>query len=182
MNNSRSTKDYSVDDWLYIPGYYCEHREVLGTVGSSPLIVIGVNPSTAEPNHLDQTLKSVERISKANGFDSFIMLNLYPQRATNPNDMNLVCNEEYRKLNVKEFEKIIKEISNPVVWCAWGTLIEKRDYLKECLNDLVKIGNRFSATWMCAGSVSKKGHPHHPLYLKKDEKLKPFNIEKYQNA
>ena len=32
-------------------------------------------------------MKSVERLAAANGFDSWIMFNVYPQRATDPNDM-----------------------------------------------------------------------------------------------
>lgn len=176
---NRNAKDFLEGKWIYVPNHYCEHREVLGITGSQPLVVIGVNPSTAEPNHLDPTLKSVERIAKTNGYDAFLMFNLYPQRATNPNDMDATCNEKYRKLNAAVFEKILREISNPVVWCAWGTLIEKRDYLKECLKDFVSVGKKFEATWKCAGPISIKGHPHHPLYLKSSETLRLFQINEY---
>lgn len=183
MNYSKKNQEekaYSKDDWIYVPDYYCEHREVLGTIGSNPLIVIGVNPSTAEPNNLDPTLKSVERIATSNGYDSFMMFNLYPQRATNPNDMDLTCNAVYRDLNNATFENYIKGIQHPIVWCSWGNLIDKRYYLKECLNDLVKIGNRYNVTWMCAGPISKRGNPHHPLYLKSNEQLQPFDMEAYE--
>ena len=61
------------------------YRYVLGRVGRRPLVCIGINPSTAQPGALDPTLKSVERLANANGFDSWIMFNVYPQRATNPN-------------------------------------------------------------------------------------------------
>ena len=37
----------------------------------------------------------------------------------------------------------------------------------------------FAARRFCAGPISKKGHPHHPLYLRKDEKLKLFDAEEY---
>ena len=68
------------------------------------------------------------------------------------------------------------------MWAAWGTIIEKRPYLRDCVWDLVKIGQELGAGWYCAGAISKKGHPHHPLYLRKDEKLKPFDIEAYLNT
>ncbi|WP_139133547.1 DUF1643 domain-containing protein [Anaerobium acetethylicum] len=45
-------------------------RYVLGTVGLTPLICVGVNPSIAELGMLDNTLKSVVRISKAKGANS----------------------------------------------------------------------------------------------------------------
>ena len=41
------------------------------------------------------------------------------------------------------------------------------------------LGQEYGAKWYCAGASTKKGHPHHPLYLKKDEKLKPFDISAY---
>jgi len=45
-----------------------------------------INPNTAEPKHLDNTMKSVDRLAKTNGFDSWIMMNVYPEPHTNPND------------------------------------------------------------------------------------------------
>lgn len=80
-------KEYDYSKWLYVPCEYSEYRYILGTRGQKPLICIGINPSTAAPDNLDNTLKSVQRIASCNGFDSFIMFNLYPQRATNPDDM-----------------------------------------------------------------------------------------------
>ena len=80
--------DYDKCRWLYVPCHYSEYRYILGTKGKRPLICIGINPSTAKPDDLDNTLKSVERIAAGNGFDSFIMFNVYPQRATDPDDMD----------------------------------------------------------------------------------------------
>ena len=73
---------YDRKKWIYVPDTYEEYRYLLGTVGTKPLVCIGINPSTAHPDHLDNTLKSVERIAHANGYDSFIMVNVYAQRAT----------------------------------------------------------------------------------------------------
>ena len=67
----------------------------------------------------------------------------------------------------------------PTVWAAGGTIIEKRDYLSQCLLDMTAIGQEYGATWVCAGKCSKKGHPHHPLYLRKDEVVRPFDVESY---
>ena len=79
---------YADADWLYVPSFYTEYRYILGTRGENPLICIGINPSTAQPGDLDNTLKSVERIAKNNGYDSFIMFNVYAQRATDPYAMD----------------------------------------------------------------------------------------------
>ena len=86
-SSNTPSADYDIQKWLYAPNFYSEYRYILGTRGRHPLICIGINPSTAEPDHLDNTLKSVERIAHGNGFDSFIMFNVYAQRATKPDDM-----------------------------------------------------------------------------------------------
>ena len=47
------------------------------------------------------------------------------------------------------------------------------------IRDMLDIGRKYGAQWYCAGAITKKGHPHHPLYLRKDEKLRPFDVEHY---
>ena len=176
------SESYNIEKWIYAPNFYSEYRYILGTRGKKPLICIGINPSTAEPDNLDNTLKSVERIALGNGFDSFIMFNVYAQRATDPNAMEKTCNLRLHKENLEAFRYVLSISQEPAVWAAWGAIIEKRDYLADCVRDMVTVGQTFGADWYCAGAITKKGHPHHPLYLRKDEKLKPFDIEGYLNG
>ena len=173
------SKDYDIEKWLYAPNFYSEYRYILGTRGKNPLICIGINPSTAEPDNLDNTLKSVERIAHGNGFDSFIMFNVYAQRATDPDAMEKTCNLMLHQENLKAFRHVLSLSEHPTVWAAWGAIIEKRDYLADCVRDMVVAGQSYGASWYCAGAVTKKGHPHHPLYLRKDERIKPFDVESY---
>jgi hypothetical protein len=171
--------EYDISKWLYAPNFYSEYRYILGTRGKNPLICIGINPSTAEPDNLDNTLKSVERIALGNGFDSFIMFNVYAQRATSPDDMEKVYNPLLHRENLEAFRYVLSISERCAVWAAWGAIIEKRKYLPDCVRDMVKAGEEFGASWYCAGAITKKGHPHHPLYLRKDEKLKPFDVSTY---
>ena len=173
---------YDSEKWLYVPDFYTEYRYILGTRGKFPLICIGINPSTAAPDDLDNTLKSVSRIAAHNGYDSWIMFNVYAERATNPDDMDTSCNERLHRENMRAFEYILSHVEKPhrpAVWAAWGTIIEKREYLRDCVLDMVRIGKNYGAGWLCAGKCSVKGHPHHPLYLKKDEEVRPFDINAY---
>ena len=174
--------EYDISKWIYAPNFYSEYRYILGTRGQNPLICIGINPSTARPDDLDNTLKSVERIALGNGFDSFIMFNVYAQRATDPDAMEKDYNPTLHKENLEAFRYVLSISEKPAVWAAWGTIIEKRDYLPRCVRDMVTAGQEFGASLYCAGKVSKKGHPHHPLYLRKDEKLKDFDITAYLNT
>ena len=173
---------YDAEKWLYVPDFYTEYRYILGTRGQNPLICIGVNPSTAAPDDLDNTLKSVSRIAAGNGFDSWIMFNVYAQRATRPDDMDAVRNETLHRENMRAFAYVLSQVGKglrPAVWAAWGAVIEKRPYLPDCVRDMVELGERYGAEWLCAGKRSVKGHPHHPLYLRKDEKTAAFDVKEY---
>ena len=178
---NRPSPDYDVSRWLYVPNFYSEYRYILGTRGEKPLICIGINPSTAAPDDLDNTLKSVERVALHNGYDSFIMFNVYAQRATNPDDMELTYNPALHRENMQAFDYALSldRSGAPAVLAAWGTIIEKRDYLPGCVRDMIRIGEARNAVWYSAGKRSKKGHPHHPLYLRKDSVLEPFDVSGY---
>lgn len=175
------TCTYDRKKWIYVPDFYSEYRYILGTIGKAPLICVGINPSTAEPDNLDNTLKSAQRIALANGYDSFIMFNVYAQRATNPDHMEQELNADMHRENMKAFEYILKMSEGaPSVWAAWGAIIEKRAYLTDCVMDMIHIGERCGAKWYTAGARSKKrGHPHHPLYLKSDSPLDAFDAAEY---
>ena len=179
LRSAAESTEYDVEKWLYAPNFYSEYRYILGTRGKNPLICVGINPSTAKPDDLDNTLKSVQRIAAGNGFDSFLMFNVYAQRATRPDDMERQCNLRLHEENMKAFRYLLSISEKPAVWAAWGAIIEKRRYLPECVADMLAISREYDARWFCAGPISKKGHPHHPLYLRKDEKLKLFDAEEY---
>jgi len=174
---------YDVRRWLYVPNDYAEYRYILGTRGEKPLICVGINPSTAAPDALDNTLKSVERVARFNGYDSFLMFNVYAQRATRPDDMERRCNAALHRQNMRAFDYALSlsAAGSPAVWAAWGAIIEKRDYLPACVRDMIAVGAARGAAWYCAGARTKRGHPHHPLYLRRDSVLEPFDVTDYLN-
>ena len=112
--------DYDSARWLYVPNTYSEYRYILGTRGSRPLICVGINPSTAAPDALDPTLQSAQRIALANGYDSFLMFNVYAQRATRPDDMEPALNPRLHAENRKAFRYLLSLSDRPAVWAAWG--------------------------------------------------------------
>ena len=173
-------RNYDVNKWLYVPSFYDEYRYVLGTRGKHPVLCVGINPSTARPDDLDPTLKSAQRIAHANGYDSFLMFNVYAQRATRPDDMERARNDWLHGENMKAFRYLLSlSGEHPAVWAAWGSIIEKRLYLLDCVRDMLDISRAYGAVWYHAGPLSAKGHPHHPLYLRSDTPLVPFDTETY---
>lgn len=181
--SSQPQDAYDVSKWLYVPPLYDEYRYILGTKGKSPLICVGINPSTAAPDDLDPTLQSAQRIALYNGYDSFLMFNVYAQRATRPDDMERTLNPWMHGENMKAFEYLLSlGGTQPAVWAAWGAIIEKRGYLYDCVREMLRIGERYNAIWYHAGPVSKAGHPHHPLYLKSTTLLEPFDTTAYLSS
>ena len=169
-------------NWIYEHNDNNTARFVLGTVGENPLICFGINPSIAEPDNLDPTLKRVQKYANRNHFDSFIMLNIYPQRATIPNDIHFEIDNDLHKQNIVHITQIL-EHKHLTLWAAWGGNISTRAYLMQCLADIVEIADKNECHWASTGETFY-GDPYHPLARIKGLKLystalKTFDISKY---
>lgn len=152
-------------------------RYVLGCTGKNNLIVIGINPSTATNEKNDPTISRVNSYLKKYNFDGFKMLNLYPLRATNPNDLPLDFDLDIHTKNLMEI-KCALENSNAIL-CAWGNLIFKRAYLKKCFADISKLIIQSKIPTYCLGKT-KSGNPLHPLArITVPNKMEIFDINKY---
>lgn len=163
--------------WIYDTDPSNLYRFSLGCSGRKPLVCFGVNPSTATPEKLDPTIKSVKRIASFYGYDGWIMFNLYPQRSTNPDNLDLEADKVACEKNLEMIKLILRKYEVNEIWAAWGTLISKRSYLVDCLYEIYsEIGDY---NWITFGETSKKGHPHHPLYLKTNSEKKEFDILSY---
>lgn len=155
-------------------------RYSLGQEGDNPLICFGINPSTAVPGNLDPTVASVARYAVEQGYDGWLMFNLYPQRATNPDNMHKNFQKVIHDKNVKAIADQVSQLpSGADIWCAWGTLIEKRTYLSRCLKDIYEVLTDTQCRYFTRGNISKAGHPHHPLYLRKSSPMDEFEVEEY---
>ena len=157
-------------------------RYVLGKRGKNSIIFFGINPSTAKIDNKgnivkDQTIKRIENITKLNGYDSWIMLNIYPQRTKNPNDLDIILNENMHKQNLKLIKLYTKKESKIVA--SWGCNIKKRKYLTEILKEIIKTTNLKNNIWFCNG-FTENDDPKHPSRISKtEEKLIEFKINEY---
>ena len=171
------------NNWIYINDHDNSSRYVLGEKGESPLIIFGINPSVAEPAYLgksDPTINKIKMLVNKLEGDGWIMLNVYPQRSTNPNEMDLKMNKGIHQKNLLEIENVFIEYPNSKLIAAWGNLITKRSYLVECLRDIYEISLKYNKEWLCF-KRNKTGHPKHPLYMKQAKiQLLSYDIkEKY---
>lgn len=164
--------------WVYIKNQDDSIRYVLGRKGKKTLFCFGINPSTATPDKLDPTLKKVDSISKHNGYDSFIMFNVYPKRDTVFEKLEPSLNDMEHIKNIEAIIKTISGFSKLDIWVAFGDHIYDREYLPICFKDIYnKLPNQ-NIKWLTTG-VNKSGSPKHPLYQKKTSLLVDFNMEDY---
>lgn len=164
--------------WIYINNQDNSIRYVLGTKGRKTLFCIGINPSTATPDKLDPTLKKVESIAKNNGYDSFIMFNVYPKRDTVFENLEESINDIEHIKNIEAITAIIDEYSELDIWAAFGNHIYDRDYLPICLKDIYSKLPQDNIKWFATG-VNKSGAPKHPLFQKKTATLINFDMATY---
>lgn len=167
-----------VTDWLYEESTDQRSRFVLGTVGANPLVCVGVNPSTAVPNDPDRTVSRLMGLAEANGFDSWVMLNLYPQRSTDPNGLVRIHDPELKAENERHIASFIDGRQLTLLG-AWGGLMTKRPYLRSMLAGIVQITDTTGCDWVSYGKTLTGGHPQHLSRASRDLPLVSFDMPAY---
>lgn len=132
--------------------------------GLFPLVFVMLNPSTADAEIDDPTIRRCKRFASDNGFTGIIVVNLYAFRATKPKDLFLASDP----VGPENDFFILNAIQGHTVCCAWGTNADKKraDEVRQLIID---SGNYP----LCLGKT-KKGFPRHPLYVKADQPLIAF--------
>ena len=155
-------------------------RYILGCTGLKTLFVVGINPSTATKNKFDHTISVVDGMIKAdNIYDSFIMINVYPQISTDNNELPVERNEDYHRANLNIIKKYFEKYKPLNIWTAWGDLINNKDYFKDCLKDIYALSIKYKANWYHRGPLTGSGHPKHPIGLRYDSIFNNFDMNEY---
>jgi hypothetical protein len=152
------------------------------------IMVIGLNPSTANETTDDPTIKSIRRIAAHNGFGKLIMTNLFSWVSSDPKVLDDVYRtrmqfatkmfSDQSKLGV--FESTLGDVNRAYlnhfrkqashVWYAWGNFKQARpEIVKEILQS-------FPGGLCC--HQNGNGSPKHPLYCKSNTILQIFNQDK----
>ena len=146
---SQIINGYEVTGVRYVLG------EKFNTSCKKALICIGINPSTAIPEQLDPTLKRVQKYAKNSGeYGAWYMLNVYPQRATNPDDMDIEPDMEIHRNNLTAIKNLLSEIGNK----------------EKGINGIISLFNA-NYHFKAYGSTAK-GCPKHPLVMSNNDELK----------
>lgn len=139
-----------------------------------PCVFVMLNPSTADAEQDDPTIRRCIAFAKAWGCGELIVVNLFAFRATSPRDM-MEADDPVGPDNmehVRHAAAVAKgrqgEIVGPVV-CAWGS---HGSYMGQ--DETVLGWLQDELVTPMALKVTKQGHPGHPLYLKSDLEPEPL--------
>lgn len=148
--------------------------ENLMFIGVNPkndnVLWIGANPSTADLEMNDQTVKKIIKFTqKISDGAGWLLMNVYPHRATNPNDLPSEIDFELEMLNLKVFMDCITFYKVSKVVLCWGNLVLDFPVLAACKERLLAklpVDNYYHL-----GELTKRGEPKHPSRLGYDTPL-----------
>lgn len=126
-----------------------------------PLTFVMLNPSTADANVDDPTIRRCIGFAKRDGFGGVRVVNLYAFRATQPKDMFRAI-DPVGPLNNDYFNFG----TAATVIAAWGAHARPNR-----VRDVMRLLRE--RTVYCLGTT-KDGSPRHPLYVRADQPLIPF--------
>ena len=127
------------------------------------VLFIGLNPSTADEEVDDPTIRRCANYAKDWGYGGFMMVNLFAYRTTLPPNLKKV---KYTVGSENDKYIVILSKKADITVAAWGNNGNLYSRDKQVLSLLPNL--------MCL-KVNKSGQPAHPLYLKKDLKLTKFS-------
>lgn len=126
-----------------------------------------LNPSDADAEIDDPTIRRCMGYSRAWGFGGIVVGNLYAFRTPYPATLWKAA-DPYGPLNDEALTRIgddARGVAVPVI-CAWGAGGGKN-------NRPIHLMQQTGAVLKCLGRT-KSGQPKHPLYLRSDQALEPF--------
>jgi hypothetical protein len=155
------------------------------------LIVCGLNPSTAWAQggigELDPTLTRIHCKALDLGVSDVCMVNLYPQRFTNPENLwGALAYDVAGAQNPDRVASVVTGLGLPEPWtvvAAWGaTAPPKRNGQGMCLayhsthvQHTARYLRALGGGQLWCWGTTKAGHPRHPLYLPATAKLQPWS-------
>ena len=157
-------------------------RFTLGKSGKRKLLTIGLNPSTATQEKSDPTIARVQKVAQNNGFDGFVMLNLYPVRATDYRTLPSKVDKEAFSENLKRIQAVVSSEEKPTLWAAWGESILHHDFFVHACIELFSRLKGHEVSWVRFGNMTMSGHPRHPSRLAYAWSFSPLEIEHYAST
>lgn len=140
------------------------HRFALGNVqrssiSSPPLIAICMNPSHATRFQADRTVKRLIKASIDNRASGWLMLNLYPERATDASNLSQF-DPGLSAANCEVIGAVLRRFGAGEVLGAWGGL--KNRTLRRARADVLETLERLDVKLFTFDGLTGGGEPRHP--------------------
>jgi hypothetical protein len=138
--------------------------------GVRPCLFVMLNPSVADANVDDPTIRRCIGFAKSWQCTSLTVVNLFALRATDPRSLKTHA-DPHGPDNVSHLLKQIMAHRIGVIVAAWGSnpMASPRAFES---TDVLHMELR-NAGAKCLG-ITKDGSPRHPLYVKSDQPLIPW--------
>lgn len=135
------------------------------TWNNNPKIMfIMLNPSTADANTDDATIRRCIAFAKLWGYGGIYVCNIFAFRSTNPKEL-LNYDNPFGDENIFHTRQITDKVEKIV--CAWGNEPIMKKILKvKSINSLTTELLSYAIDKLYYLEISKNGIPKHPLYLK----------------
>lgn len=131
-------------------------------------LFIGMNPSTADGDVDDPTVRREIEFARRLGMNALIKCNILDYRATKPKELLARGVKPCSEANLVAI--ICHAAKAEKIVCAWGVMHRS---LRGHVDDVMGILRASGRPLYCFGT-SKDGSPRHPLYLAKDTPLQLF--------
>jgi hypothetical protein len=142
--------------------------------------IIGVNPSTADAEVDDPTIRKDMGFAARLGWRRIIKGNLFAYRATDIKDLRgLSIDTAVGPENDAHLIEMFKEAD--VVVAAWGPTAKLPPRLRNRWRRVVSIADHYQIDLMCFGTA-QDGQPRHTLMLAYDTPLVPWPAQKTEGA
>ncbi len=142
----------------------------IGNTREDPVWIM-LNPSTADADIDDATIRRCINFSKAWGYGGLQVVNLFGFRATHPRDLK----KAEDPIGPDNREHVLRAVANTsTVICAWGAHGSLNGRGHEMLQQLWSWG---AQPFRLGTKDTNNGHPRHPLRLAKDTKLRPLRFK-----
>lgn len=129
-------------------------------------LFVMLNPSTADAEIDDATIRSCIRLCKSLGYGSFEVVNLFAYRATDPEAL-FTAADAVGPRNDHSIEAAILRCDMAI--CAWGA----HPMARERGSSVAALLRGRRPAIFCLGKT-KSGAPKHPLYIKTGTQLETF--------
>ena len=156
------------------------HRQ--WTFGLGLLLFIGLNPSRADGERDDPTLRRLQAFAKSWGYQELLVVNLFARISPHPSALQRASDPvgvENDKVLQACFERWARDPQMDL-WCGWGMSGGRGPRARDVLHTLQPLRRQRqvhcpNAKGPLSLALTQTGEPRHPLYAPRQSTLSPFH-------